>query len=692
MAQNNITVDGANLTANGGSNGRSYGLHIYDSAIGSLNATVKSGTVTAKGNQSALFYSDESHRTNLALADGSTLQTLKAGDASGSAVDVQLLSAVTNQKYVYAVVTAPPHTHSFTYSADGATITATCGTEGCTLTNSQATLTIEKPTLTTYGETGKSAEATLTGLDAFKTATGLTIAATDIKYAGRDGTSYDESTTPPTNAGKYTAKITLSGVKTGAGDNQSVTASVDYEIAKAATTVTTAPTAGEITYGKTLADSSLTGGTASAAGTFAWKDTTIVPAVSDSQKTEYDVVFTPTDGNYSTAECKVKLTVNKAAATVTAPTTKTLTYTGSAQELVNVGSTNDGTMYYAVTTENKAPADESLYTTSIPTETDAGTYYVWYKVVGDDNHNDSEAAFVEVTINPRPSSSGGGGSSVASYDIVVADGITGGSVKPDRTNVGVGTRVTVTVTPDGGYKLDTLTATDKNDKDVALTQADNGAYTFTMPNSKVTLSATFVSDGSQPTPTPPAPSDSEKFVDVPKDAWYHDSVYWAVDKGITEGVDATHFSPDATCTRAQMVTFLWRAAGEPTPANNVNPFTDVDGNAYYYNAVLWGVDQGIVKGTSETTFSPDATVTRAQTVTFLYRYEQSQGGGFTGAWAFPLNYSDAADVPDWAYEAFCWMTMHNVVQGSDGKLLPNDKCLRSQIVTMLDRYFNSAEA
>ena len=379
----------------------------------------------------------------------------------------------------------------------------------------------------------------------------------------------------------------------------------------------------------------------------------------------------------------------KGAPTVTAPTPKTLTYTGSALELVDAGSTNDGTLYYAVTTENTAPTDENLYTTSIPTGTDAGTYYVWYKVVGDDNHNDSEAAFVEVTINPRPSS-GGGGSSVASYDIVVADGITGGTVKPDRTNVGVGTRVTVAVTPDPGYKLDKLTATDKNDKDVALTQGDNGAYTFTMPNSKVTLTASFVSDGTQP--TPPAPSDNEKFVDVPKDAWYHDSVYWAVDQGITEGVDATHFAPDATCTRAQMVTFLWRAAGEPTPANNVNPFTDVDGDAYYYNAVLWGVDQGIVKGTSETTFSPDATVTRAQTVAFLYRYEQSQGGGFTGAWAFPLNYSDAADVPDWAYEAFCWMTMHNVVQGSDGKLLPNDKCLRSQIVTMLDRYCNAAEA
>ena len=139
---------------------------------------------------------------------------------------------------------------------------------------------------------------------------------------------------------------------------------------------------------------------------------------------------------------------------------------------------------------------------------------------------------------------------------MVADGSTGGVIRPDRGHVGVGTRVTVTVTPDAGYKLDKLTATDKNGKDVTLTKADDGAYTFTMPNSKVTLSGAFLWDGSQPAPTP---ADNEKFVDVPKDAWYHDAVYRAVDKGITEGVDATHFAPDATCTRSQIVTMLDRA-------------------------------------------------------------------------------------------------------------------------------------
>ena len=205
------------------------------------------------------------------------------------------------------------HEHSFTYSATGEKIVATCSANGCTLTNQQAVLTIVKPTLKTYGQTGEgiSEKATLTGLEAFNTATRKTIAVTNIKYVGRDGTTYAESTTAPTNAGKYTAKITVEGK----------TASVDYEITKADST-----------------------------------------------------------------------------ATVTAPTAKTLTYTGSAQELVNSGSATGGTMYYAVTAENAAPADESLYTTSIPTATDAGTYYVWYMVKGNSGHSDVAAKSLTVSI------------------------------------------------------------------------------------------------------------------------------------------------------------------------------------------------------------------------------------------------------------------------------------------------------
>ena len=288
------------------------------------------------------------------------------------------------------------------------------------------------------------------------------------------------------------------------------------------------------------------------------------------------------------------------------------------------------------------------------------------------------------------SSSGGGGSGSGACSIKTADA-EHGTVTVSLTSAAQGQTVTVTVKPDEGYKTDSVTVTDRNGKTVEVRDNGSGTWSFTMPGTPVNVAAVFVPDnGAAPEPGPePTPDDKEQFTDVAKDAWYHDAVYWAVEKGITNGTDATHFSPDLSCTRDQMVTFLWRAAGEPeAAAGTVNPFTDVSADAYYYDAVLWAVEKGIIKGTSETTFSPDDTVTRAQTVTFLYRYEQSTGGGFTGAWAFPLNYSDASDVPEWAYEAFCWMTMEDVIQGTDGKFLPNDDCLRSQIVTMLCRYFS----
>ncbi len=169
--------------------------------------------------------------------------------------------------------------------------------------------------------------------------------------------------------------------------------------------------------------------------------------------------------------------------------------------------------------------------------------------------------------------------------------------------------------------------------------------------------------------------------------YYYDAVKWALEKGITTGSTATTFSPDASCTRAQMVTFLWRAAGQPAAAVSDCPFTDVSEDAYYHGAVHWALEKGIVKGVSEDLFGPDITCSRAQMVTFLYRYIQSEGGGFVGAWAFPLNYSDASSVPDYAYEAFCYTTMKGIVQGSGDRLMPLAECSRAQIVTILARYF-----
>ena len=211
-------------------------------------------------------------------------------------------------------------------------------------------------------------------------------------------------------------------------------------------------------------------------------------------------------------------------------------------------------------------------------------------------------------VAPEPDSGSSGSS--ATYPVTVEES-SNGSITLTPKNAHRGDTVTVTVTPDDGYKLDALIVTDKDGNAVPVTEK-NGKYTFRMPASKVTVRASFVVDAA-----------AVNFVDVPADAYYHDAVLWAAEKGITNGTDTTHFSPDFSCTRAQMVTFLWRASGSPGSKSDAMPFTDVKADSYYYDAVIWATENGITNGTSDTTFSPDDICTRAQMVSFLYRMADS---------------------------------------------------------------------
>ena len=248
--------------------------------------------------------------------------------------------------------------------------------------------------------------------------------------------------------------------------------------------------------------------------------------------------------------------------------------------------------------------------------------------------------------------------------------VANGSVKVSPTRASRGQTVTITVTPDEGYELASLAVYDADGDAVSLTDAGNGKYTFTMPRSKVTVEAAFSEIVEEPEALP--------FVDVPTGAYYYDAVAWAVENGVTGGTSATTFSPDNACTRAQMMTFLWRAAGSPEPESNVNPFADVSSSAYYYKAVLWAVENGITSGTSATTFSPDATVTRGQTVTFLWRNAGSpaaSGGSF-------------ADVAPDAYyaPAVAWAAREGITGGTSATTFsPDNACTRAQIVTFLWR-------
>ena len=245
-----------------------------------------------------------------------------------------------------------------------------------------------------------------------------------------------------------------------------------------------------------------------------------------------------------------------------------------------------------------------------------------------------------------------------------------GKIAVSPKNASAGSTVTITVKPDSGYVLETISVTDKNGNDLKLTNKGNGKYTFTMPASKVEIKATFMEDNSV----------LNFFYDVPNDAYYFEAVKWAAENGITGGVGNSLFAPNQPCTRAQIVTFLWRAAGSPV-VNYAMDLSDVAEDVYYAEAVRWALSEGITTGTGEGSFSPDATCTRAQAVTFL-------------ACALSANASGKAefgDVPTDSYfaEAVAWAAANGVTEGVGGGLFGSDNsCTRGQIVTFLYRAYN----
>ncbi len=264
------------------------------------------------------------------------------------------------------------------------------------------------------------------------------------------------------------------------------------------------------------------------------------------------------------------------------------------------------------------------------------------------------------------------------FPVTAAEGIENGSVTLGTDRAEPGETVTVTAAPDEGYKLGAVTVTDANGREIAVTDNGDGTCRFTMPYGGATVSASFVKEDEE---VPPQPA--KTFVDVPDDTWYTEAVDWAVAQGITNGTDETHFSPNVPCTRAQMVTFLWRAAGQPEPTATAMPFTDVASGSWYEKAVLWAIEEGVTKGVSETEFAPNATVTRAQTVTFLYRFAKASAEA-------KAIFDDVA-LDAWYAEAVTWAAENEITKGtSETKFSPNDACTRAQIVTFLWRFMSEA--
>ena len=271
----------------------------------------------------------------------------------------------------------------------------------------------------------------------------------------------------------------------------------------------------------------------------------------------------------------------------------------------------------------------------------------------------------KLTVSARPSSGGGGGSSTPSYPVSTPSKGGNGSVSSNAKNAASGSTVTITVKPDSGYQLETLAVTDHRGNALKLTDQGNGTYTFTMPSGQVDVKATFTQAADETSP----------FDDVSKDDYYYDAVKWAADSGITGGVGGSLFGSDQSCTRAQIITFLWRAAGSPEPKGAAN-MTDVPQDAYYAKAVAWAMENGITSGTGADRFSPHAACTRAQGMTFLFRSSKASASGT------PAFQDVAADA--YYAQAVKWAADNGITSGIGGGLFdPDNGCTRAQIVTFL---------
>lgn len=326
----------------------------------------------------------------------------------------------------------------------------------------------------------------------------------------------------------------------------------------------------------------------------------------------------------------------------------------------------------------KIPADLTAYTDeSIETLSAATEAVIRGKVIAKQAEVDTMAKAIEDAIAAlvkKPSSSGGfsSGSFFPSYPVNTPDKTENGTVTVSTKNATSGSTVTITVKPDDGFKLDELTVIDKNGNELKLTDKGNGKYTFTMPASKVEVNATFVKE-----------VETSPFGDVSTSAYYYEAVKWAQKKGITGGIGNGLFGPNQPCTRAQIVTFLWRAAGSPV-VNYAMNMSDVPEGSYYAEAVRWALSEGIATGTTGNTFSPDSECTRAQAVAFLFRYAASEAVTLQ---ELVSGFSDADSVPGYALPAMNWALAEEIVQGNGSKLMPNDSCTRAQIVTFLFRAY-----
>lgn len=626
-----------------------------------------------KADGTGTAYNDEA--TNVGKDGSITLYaqwTKKIGESTSYTVNAIQDQVYTGKEITPAVVVKKGEevlTSGYTVSysnninAGVAKVTVTIGTDSAEVTfniTKDNNPTVEMSDVSvTYGT---NYEMTATA----KTSAGnvITDGTITIKYYTNEACSEGESGTAPTNAGTYYAKATLTWT-----DNYAEASKVAKITINNADFAVTAQGYDGVYDGQ---PHSITVTAEGAAVTYSTEEN---GTYSETNPTftnagEYTVYYKATKSNHNDVTGSVTVKIAKATPAVSISADNTELRGGGIVTLTVDASKLPASAAVSVSCDdasyNPNLGTDGKYTVSLPNSNKTYVFTVAY--AGDNNH-DSVSATCTVTVTRR--SSGGGSSSGSSSGdyIVSVDADKHGTVTVSPKRADKGDTVTITVKPDKGYELDELTVTDKSGDTIKIKDKGNGKFTFTMPGSKVTVEASFKQIDAKP--------EVPAFVDVPADAYYADAVAWAVKEGITSGTSATTFTPNASCTRAQMVTFLWRANGSPK-ATGINPFTDVNADAYYYDAVLWAAEKGITSGTTATTFSPNATLTRSQTVTFLWRANGSPAvsGGSFGDVAADAYYANAV----------AWAVSEGITSGTGGNnFSPDAPCTRAQIVTFMYR-------
>ena len=552
---------------------------------------------------------------------------------NGTESSLTLCAPSDSGNYSVKVVADGTGTDVWTSNAINVTITKATGTASVSMDD------------WAYGETAKEPVPT--------SATNGTDHVT-YQYKVKDANDSTYSNKVPTAAGSYTVKATFPETV----NYNAVTATDDFTITKATYNMTGVKFEdASYTYDgneKTLTIS----GTLPTGVTVAYGNNKLTNAGSVTATAK----FTIADSNNYCAidDMTATLTITKAKPTVSISAKPDSLRGGGKVTLTVTGVPEEGKVI--VTCDNGITVDNanSTYSAVLPNRTVDYTFTLNYTGVENGNYSDATDTCT-VSVTRRSSSAANPGNRIS------VPTTPNGTVTVSPSAASKGETVTITTKPSEGYELGSIEVLDKNGDSLKLKDLGNGKYSFVMPDGKVSVEAEFVKTA------------ATSFADVPANAYFADAVKWAVDKGITNGLSDTMFGPYEPCTRAQIVTFLWRAAGSPEP-KTASSFTDVPANAYYAKAVAWAVENGITNGMTETTFAPDATCTRGQSVTFLYRALKGTASG-------SANFTDVKSDAFYA-DAINWAVANNVTNGtSNTTFSPNADCTRAEIVTFLYRAY-----